>query len=84
MSSDKNASKPPMKMDDGHDDSFFGVGKNSNIKKPAPSGFGKAESFGGGSRYGGSNIGSRKSFAEAEADDFDALLDDIVKPEPAA
>ena len=49
-----------MRMDDGGDDSFFGVG--SNIKKPAPaaSGFGKAESFGGGSRFGGSNYGGSK------------------------
>ena len=28
-------------------------------------------------------LGSRKSAAEQEADDFDALLDDIVKPEPS-
>ena len=84
MSSAKNASKPPTRMDDGGDDSFFGVG--SNIKKPAPAtGFGKAESFGGGSRFGGSNFGgSKKSQAEQEADDFDALLNDIVKPEPVA
>ena len=72
-------------MDEKEDDSFFGVGKGSNYKKPAAAqGFGKAESFGGGSRGGGSAYGSRKSQAEVEADDFDALLDDIVKPEPAA
>ena len=40
----------------------------------------KQDSFGGGSRVG-SKAGSFKSAADVEADDFDALLDDIVKPE---
>lgn len=83
-----------MRNDDGGDDSFFGVGGGASYnRKPlgggaaasGGGGFGKAESFGGGSRFGGSNFGgSKRSQAEQEADDFDALLDDITKPEPGA
>jgi hypothetical protein len=40
------------------------------------------DSFGG-SRQG-SAVGSRKSKAEEDAEEFDALLDDITKPESGA
>ena len=78
MSSAQNA-RAPLRNDDAPEDTFFGVGKGLS-KKP----LGRADSFGGGSRHGGSAAGSRKSQAEAEADDFDALLDEIVRPEPTA
>lgn len=89
LSSAKNTSKPPTRMDNSGDDTFFGVGRGvsaTNAQKPTTTGFGQAESFGGGSRFGGgSNFGgSKKSQAEVEADEFDALLDDITKPEPGA
>jgi len=75
VSSSTKNTRPPQRMQFGNDDSLFGVTSASKASKP---GFVKEESFGGGSRHGG----SRKSQAEVEADEFDALLDDIVKPEP--
>ena len=79
-----SVSKPPKNFDD-NDDSFFGASggyaaRTSNRAAAAPIGAGSiAGSFGGGSRQGSAH-GSRKSQAEIEADEFDAMLDDIVQP----
>ena len=78
--------KPPKTYDD-NDDSFFGANTGSygrgtgKVAVPATTGS-RAGSFGGGSRQGSAH-GSRKSQAEIEADEFDAMLDGIVQPTEA-